>query len=551
MELLRKALIVDTNVGDITSCFQDIFADNEWRVFHSATPEEAMEIFRQHVDLEMIIVGWDLGPENSLQFLEFVREHDANIALFFMDDDPRNSFSAYDCHRYRALPFFIHKNELKADAPGVAKQLMENFHSHMARLCAPKLHTEFGPLRSVLVHMPSEEVERIDPDNLDYYLFESLPARHLMMEQHRGFVRNIKEMGKRPIVLDVMMLLYDIVRDATADTRRHIIENVLFSAELKRLSERFCSQNLSFCPSLEGKLTELAGMDPRHITRVLLNGINVLDLLANDGDASMASRRECQVIEPAANLYFMRDPGFVLGETLFLSRMFWKIRRREPYILRELIEHHPFLKYVKTNTLDMDEGLQEAVSIEGGDTMAIAPGHYAIAESERTSRALIRKVAEYLFNNKKAEKLYQPLIPPKRAYIHLDTVCSLVGPSAVIVHTEAFNAYSETLLWTPEVIRRRGEPISLGINFIDVLQYEFRKEVIQAAGGGSRARLEQFDDATNVFMVNPETPMCYDRNTHTNQILRDKGFNVGVFSGSDLVMGRGGARCMTLPLHRD
>jgi arginine deiminase len=247
----------------------------------------------------------------------------------------------------------------------------------------------------------------------------------------------------------------------------------------------------------------------------------------------------------------MRDPGFVLGETLFLSRMFWKIRRREPYILRELIEHHPFLKYVKTNTLDMDEGLQEAVSIEGGDTMAIAPGHYAIAESERTSRALIRKVAEYLFTNKKAEKLYQPLIPPKRAYIHLDTVCSLVGPSAVIVHTEAFNAYSETLLWTPEVIRRRGEPISLGINFIDVLQYEFRKEVIQAAGGGSRARLEQFDDATNVFMVNPETPMCYDRNTHTNQILRDKGFNVGVFSGSDLVMGRGGARCMTLPLHRD
>jgi arginine deiminase len=551
MHFCRHVLIVDSKPDEVREEFKLVFPSENWCVYFASSIEEAKKVFLEQYSIDILIVGHDLGESMGVAFLEYVRELDENVALFLMDDDPRDTFSAYDAHRFKALNYFIHKEELKANPEECCLQLMRQYDEYIARLCTPRLFAEADNLRVVLVHEPSDEIDRIDPDNLPYYLFESLPSKHLMQEQHRNFVRRIKEMGRRPLVLDIKLLLKDIIHNSSGDERRSIVENILFSDDTLRIIDRVRRQDMTYSPMMSEKISDLVKMDSKSITDILMNGINIADFLGGEDNGSMYSRQECQIIEPTPNMYFMRDPGFVLGETFFISRMFRKIRRRETNIMREVIYRHPHMRGIRSNSYDLDEKTQDAISIEGGDTMCIAPGNYAIAESERTSRAAIRKVAEHLFSTNAAERLYQPLIPPKRAYIHLDTVCSLLGESAAVVHNEAFRAYSETLLWTPEVVKNKSEPISLGINFIDVLKFEFKKELVQAAGGGHRARIEQFDDATNVFMVNPQTPMVYDRNTETNRILEELGYKVGTFAGSDLVMGRGGARCMTMPIHRE
>ncbi len=45
--------------------------------------------------------------------------------------------------------------------------------------------------------------------------------------------------------------------------------------------------------------------------------------------------------------------------------------------------------------------------------------------------------------------------------------------------------------------------------------------------------------------------MAYNRNEITNNTLRNHGIKVIEIEGSELVRGRGGPRCMSMPLNRD
>ena len=49
----------------------------------------------------------------------------------------------------------------------------------------------------------------------------------------------------------------------------------------------------------------------------------------------------------------------------------------------------------------------------------------------------------------------------------------------------------------------------------------------------------------------PRRVAAYDRNIITNKILRDNGVTVLEMPSSELSRGRGGPRCMSMPLWRD
>jgi len=73
------------------------------------------------------------------------------------------------------------------------------------------------------------------------------------------------------------------------------------------------------------------------------------------------------------------------------------------------------------------------------------------------------------------------------------------------------------------------------------------------SGGGDviTAAREQWNDSTNTLAIAPGVVVTYDRNTMSNSTLRSNGIEVVEIGGSELVRGRGGPRCMSMPLNRD
>ena len=62
---------------------------------------------------------------------------------------------------------------------------------------------------------------------------------------------------------------------------------------------------------------------------------------------------------------------------------------------------------------------------------------------------------------------------------------------------------------------------------------------------------EQWNDGSNTLCVEPGKVVVYDRNYVTNQILRENGITVLEMPSSELSRGRGGPRCMSMPLIRE
>ena len=76
--------------------------------------------------------------------------------------------------------------------------------------------------------------------------------------------------------------------------------------------------------------------------------------------------------------------------------------------------------------------------------------------------------------------------------------------------------------------------------------------LIQCGGKDTIAsEREQWNDGSNTLCIEPGKVVVYDRNYVTNQILRENGIRVLEMSSSELSRGRGGPRCMSMPLERE
>ena len=77
-------------------------------------------------------------------------------------------------------------------------------------------------------------------------------------------------------------------------------------------------------------------------------------------------------------------------------------------------------------------------------------------------------------------------------------------------------------------------------------------EIILCGDGDEiAAPREQWNDGSNTLAIAPGVVVTYDRNYISNECLRKHGVKVIEIKSSELSRGRGGPRCMSMPIVRE
>jgi arginine deiminase len=190
--------------------------------------------------------------------------------------------------------------------------------------------------------------------------------------------------------------------------------------------------------------------------------------------------------------------------------------------------------------------------LEGGDVLILDSEVIAIGISERTETMAIETLARNVFTSDTGFKhILAFKIPSKRAFMHLDTVFTMVDRATFTIHPDVEGVLVVyDITWDKELQVRQVEG-----RLEDVLKryLQLEKVTLVRCGGGSAidAQREQWNDASNTLAIAPGVAVVYGRNHVTNRLLEDAGVTLIKIPSSEISRGRGGPRCMSMPICRD
>jgi len=398
-----------------------------------------------------------------------------------------------------------------------------------------RIDNEYDTLEAVLVHRPGPEIDRLNHENMRQFLFEDVPFLRRMQTEHDAFVGTLRTHGVEVVYLRDLLL--DVVKD---DTARATLINDVCRAALE--------------PAIADDLVEMKLWDHAGLVDVLFAGLTVGEYAALKGHRD--THNDSFLLRPLPNAYFSRDPAVVVGNAVISSKMHFAERVRESLLVRAVLEHHPDYRdnpIAYGGTAEPDE--DRPYTIEGGDVIILSKDAVLVGASERTRSETIEKLAANCFHFGRMKRLYEVPIPAERAFMHLDTVFTVVDRGMVLWYSPVMANVGHVHRYVPIETdsgigaRRESEERS----FLDMLRDEFDTDltVMDTAGGRKQfAAREQRTDATNVFAIAPRTVIAYERNERTVAELVDHGVTCLGIGDSELVRGLGGPRCMTMPLRR-
>ena len=293
--------------------------------------------------------------------------------------------------------------------------------------------------------------------------------------------------------------------------------------------------------------------DNKELVLKTMEGINVNELSAMERDmehslVDMVQEESKFLADPMPNLVFTRDPFASIGNGISLNKMYSVTRNRETIYAEYIFNYH---KDYKDTVKYYDR--YNPYHIEGGDILVLNEHILAIGVSQRTLPESIEQIALNMFKDPDCEvdTVLAFNIPNSRAFMHLDTVFTQIDYDKFTYHPgimDTLNVYEITKNDNKiKVVLKEGslEEILEEYLGIDVT-------LIPCAGGDPIAsEREQWNDGSNTLCIAPGVVVVYDRNNITNQVLRDNGLKVLEMHGAELSRGRGGPRCMSMPLIRE
>ena len=403
---------------------------------------------------------------------------------------------------------------------------------------AINVNSEIGKLKKVMLHRPGKELENLMPEYLDRLLFDDIPYLRIAQEEHDSFADILRQNDVEVVYLSDLVaesivnqdvrdeLIAELINDAgiTTSRERDILTDYFRSLDTKAMIEKM-----------------MAGIRKTEIQQV--EGKSLGDFLRNlNNDYPF-------ILDPMPNLYFTRDPFASIGNGVSIHKMFTETRHRETLFAKFIFQYHPLYKDTQV-WYDRNENF----SLEGGDILILNQETIAVGISQRTHENAIEKFAQKILTEESHfKKILAINIPKQRTFMHLDTVFTMVDHDKFTIHPNIMRDMDVF------VIERGGDrriKITKETGSLeDILKHHLNLDKVTLIKCGSNNAIdsarEQWNDGSNTLAIAPGEVVVYSRNYVTNEILQENGIKTYVMPSSELSRGRGGPRCMSMPLIRE
>ena len=404
--------------------------------------------------------------------------------------------------------------------------------------------SEIGKLKKVLLHRPGKELLNLTPDTLGRLLFDDIPFLPDAQKEHDAFAKTLRDNGVKVVYLEDLMT--EVIAE-NSEVREKFIRQFIKEAGINTIKyERLVYNYLN-------KIK-----DPKKLVLKTMEGIQVGDIPKQQRDiektlVDLINTPDKFIADPMPNLYFTRDNFATVGDGVDINRMYSVTRNRECIYGEYIFNYHK--DYKKTPKL---YNRSYEYHTEGGDLLNINDKIIAIGISQRTQPEAIDQLAKNFFKEKscKIETILAFNIPSSRAFMHLDTVFTQIDKYTFTYHPgimDTLQVFEITEGFDPTTFEDLNV-VEINAPLDKILEkYLGHKVKLIPCAGGDKVAAErgQWNDGSNTLCIAPGVVIVYDRNEETNKVLKQNGIKVIKIHGAELSRGRGGPRCMSMPLERE